>query len=141
MSELWIQGCQVQRIVFRDGLVLNLSDYNELVISVPIELTLPSTEHDESEVVWIDPTAISVVQRPLFDFSGQRCVTADWEDDGTLRLKLADGHVIVARAATHHTAWELYGKYHGYAACQPRGRVRIVRHDVDDESDTARQTG
>ncbi|SID97432.1 Uncharacterised protein [Mycobacteroides abscessus subsp. abscessus] len=37
------------------------------------------------------------------------------------------------------TSWELYGKRHGYMACLPRGRVRVVRHDLpDDESeDTA----
>ena len=38
----WIRGCAVQRITFRDGLVLNLEDYNELVISTPITLTLPA---------------------------------------------------------------------------------------------------
>ena len=141
MSELWIQGCQVQRIVFRDGLVLNLSDYNELVISVPIELTLPTTANDHSEVIWVDPAAVTMVQRALFDFSGQRCASAEWDDDGTLHLRFADGHRIVARAAAHHTAWELYGKYHGYAACQPRGRVRIVRHDVDEDVDGVRQIG
>ena len=32
----------------------------------------------------------------------------------------------------HVTAWELYGKYHGYAVCLPRGRVKVVRHDVPD---------
>ncbi|MGH3583684.1 MAG: DUF6188 family protein, partial [Mycobacterium sp.] len=33
MTEQWIQGHVLQRIMFRDGLVLNLEDYNELVIS------------------------------------------------------------------------------------------------------------
>ena len=33
MTEQWIQGCVVQRIAFRDGLVLNLDDYNELDVS------------------------------------------------------------------------------------------------------------
>ena len=33
------------------------------------------------------------------------------------------------------TAWELYGKNHGYAACLPHGKVRVVRHDVPDDSD------
>jgi hypothetical protein len=42
LIEHWIQGCAVQRIMFRDGLVLNLADYNELVISTPITLTLPA---------------------------------------------------------------------------------------------------
>ena len=42
MTEPWIRGCLVQRIMFRDGLVLSLDD-NELVISVPFYLTLPAT--------------------------------------------------------------------------------------------------
>ncbi|BBX37290.1 hypothetical protein MMAGJ_65720 [Mycolicibacterium mageritense] len=142
MSELWIQGCLVQRIMFRDGLVLNLSDYNELVISVPIDLTLPATEHDASEVVTVDPTAITDVQRPLFDFAGQQCSVAEWDDDdGSLHLQFSDGHRIDARAAAHHTAWELYGKYHGYAACQPRGKVHVVRHDVEDDYGQNLETG
>ena len=31
------------------------------------------------------------------------------------------------------TAWELYGKRHGYMACLPHGRVRVVRHDVPED--------
>ncbi|MBE5449919.1 hypothetical protein RA983_19935 [Mycobacteroides abscessus subsp. abscessus] len=27
MSEAWIEGCPVQRIMFRDGLVISLGDY------------------------------------------------------------------------------------------------------------------
>src|SRR5919112_843794 len=50
MSQPWIPGCVVQRIRFRDGLVLNLDD-NELVISVPFHLTLPATARDDEEVV------------------------------------------------------------------------------------------
>ncbi|SHX88550.1 Uncharacterised protein [Mycobacteroides abscessus subsp. abscessus] len=37
----------------------------------------------------------------------------------------------------HHdfdTAWEIYGKYHGYVASLPRGKVRVVRHDVAEEA-------
>ncbi len=55
MTEPWIRGCVVQRIMFRDGLVLNLDDYNELVISVPFFLTLPQTSRNDEEVVLIDP--------------------------------------------------------------------------------------
>ena len=40
MTEQWIQGCVVQPIAFRDGLVLNLDDYNELDVFVPLTLTL-----------------------------------------------------------------------------------------------------
>lgn len=132
MSEQWIQGCLVQRITFRDGLVLNLDDYNELVISVPLELTLPATGTDDSEVVSLDPRSLRNEVRPLFDFAGQRCTYADWEKDGSLHLGFSDGHRIDVRPDEAHTSWELYGKYHGYAACLPHGRVRVVRHDQDD---------
>ena len=46
MTEQWIQGCVVQPIAFRDGLVLNLDDYNELDVFVPLTLTLPETNSD-----------------------------------------------------------------------------------------------
>ena len=36
---------------------------------------------------------------------------------------------------SEETAWELYGKRHGYMACLPRGRVRVVRHDLPDSDD------
>jgi len=55
LIEHWIQGCAVQRVMFRDGLVLNLEDYNELVISAPIRLTLPATATSPVEVVSVDP--------------------------------------------------------------------------------------
>lgn len=132
MSEQWIQGCLVQRIAFREGLVLNLDDYNELVISVPLELTLPATDTDASEVVSLDPRSLRNEVRPLFDFAGQRCTHADWEDNGSLHLSFSDGHRIDVRPEEDRTSWELYGKYHGYAACLPHGRVRVVRHDQDD---------
>jgi hypothetical protein len=137
MTEQWIQGCKVARIMFRDGLVLNLNDYNELVISVPLQLTLPATGQDESEVVAIDPKAISNEVRPLFDFAGEHLTYADWDDDGSLHLQFSDGHRIDVDADDRHTSWELYGKYHGYAACLPHGRVRVVRHDVDDADEYA----
>lgn len=140
MSEQWIQGCLVQRITFRDGLVLNLDDYNELVISVPLELTLPAIGTDDSgasEVVFLDPRALRNEVRPLFDFAGQRCTHADWEADGTLHLGFSDGHRIDVEPDADRTAWELYGKHHGYAACLPHGRVRVVRHDLDDQDGPA----
>ncbi|MHC9296010.1 DUF6188 family protein [Mycobacterium sp. LTG2003] len=137
MTEQWIEGCLVQRIMFRDGLVLNLNDYNELVVAVPFQLTLPATEHDDSEVVSIDPRALTDEVRPLFDFAGQRCTHADWDDEGGLHLVFSDGHRIDVRPDEHRTSWELYGKHHGYAACLPHGRVRVVRHDLGDDLDSA----
>lgn len=141
MTDQWIQGCLVQRITFRDGLVLNLDEYNELVISVPLVLTLPATGDDDSETISIDPTAISNAQRPLFDFAGERCTEADWDAEGGLHLRFSDGHRIDVSADEHRTAWELYGKYHGYAACLPHGQVRVVRHDTGDDYQDARDSG
>jgi hypothetical protein len=132
MTEQWIQGRTLQRIMFRDGLVLNLDEYNELVISAPMELTLPDIggAAEASEVVTIDPTAVRTEQKPLFDFAGTTCTHADWDDDGSLHLQFSGGQHIDVPSDDAHTSWELYGKHHGYAACLPHGRVRVVRHDL-----------
>jgi hypothetical protein len=135
MTEQWIRGCSVQRIAFQDGLVLNLDDYNELVIAVPLHLRLPATPAAGEEVVVIDPKAIKIEERPLFDFAGQTITHADWDEDGSLHLRFSDGHEIHVHSDERRTAWELYGKYHGYAACLPHGRVRVVRHDLAEEDD------
>jgi hypothetical protein len=50
-------------------------------------------------------------------------------------LEFSDGHRIDVPPDDKVTAWELYGKSHGYAACLPHGKVQVVRHDVPDESD------
>ena len=134
MTEQWIKGCAVQRIMFRDGLVLNMADYNELVISTPMALTLPPTETDDAEVVPINPVDVRTYQRPLFDFAGQTCTHADWDDTGGLHLVFSDGHRIDVPSDDSHTSWELYGKHHGYAACLPHGHVRVVRHDLPDDA-------
>jgi hypothetical protein len=133
MTEQWIKGCAVQRIAFRDGLVLNLEDYNELVISTPLALTLPATETDPQEVVTINPIDVRKQERPLFDFAGQKCTHAEWDDTGSLHLAFSDGHRIDVPVDETHTSWELYGKHHGYAACLPHGRVRVVRHDLPED--------
>lgn len=134
MTEPWIRGCVVQRIMFRDGLVLNLDD-NELVISAPFFLTLPATSTDDEEAVLIDPKAVRNEERAAFDFAGSTCSHASWDEDGSLHLLFSDGHEIHAHSDEQHTAWELYGKLHGYAACLPRGRIRVIRHDLpEDES-------
>jgi Family of unknown function (DUF6188) len=130
MIEHWLEGCAVQRIMFRDGLVLNFDDDNELVITVPMRLTLPAIATAPAEVVAIDPNDPADQERPLFDFSGQKCTEVVWFDTGDLHLEFADGHQIDVPPDDHVTAWELYGKYHGYAACLPHGKVRVVRHDV-----------
>lgn len=129
MTEPWIRGCVVQRIMFRDGLVLNLDD-NELVITSRFYLTLPPTGTDDAEAVSIDPKAVRNEERPLFDFAGSTCTHASWDEDGSLHLRFSDGHEIHAHSDEQQIAWELYGKLHGYAACLPRGRIRVVRHDL-----------
>jgi Family of unknown function (DUF6188) len=134
MTDLWIRGCMVGRIMFRDGLVLALGD-NELVIPAVFYLTLPATAYAAEEAVVIDPRAVRAEERPLFDFAGSTCTHAAWDEDGSLHLRFSDGHEIHAHSDEHRTAWELYGKRHGYAACLRRGRVRVVRHDLpEDES-------
>ncbi len=132
LIEDWIQGCAVQRIMFRDGLVLNLEDYNEVVISTPITLTLPATANAPVETVSIDPNEPADHEKPLFDFSGSTCTDAVSGDSGEVHLEFSDGHQIDVPPDDNGTAWELYGKYHGYAACLPHGKVQVVRHDVPD---------
>ncbi len=56
MSEAWIEGCPVQRIMFRDGLVISLGDYNEVVIAVPMWLTLPPAGKWPREIVCVGTT-------------------------------------------------------------------------------------
>lgn len=47
ITEQWIHGCLVERIMFRDGLVLNLDDYyNELVFAVPFRGEVRVVRHD-----------------------------------------------------------------------------------------------
>ena len=135
MIEHWLEGCALLRIMFRDGLVLNFEDYNELVISVPMCLTLPATDTLPAEVVSIDPNDAAVEERPLFDFSGTTCTSVVWYDTGDLHLEFSEGHQIDVPPHRHVTAWELYGKHHGYAACLARGKVRVVRHDIVEADD------
>jgi hypothetical protein len=126
----WIEGCSVQRVSLKDGLVLDFDDYNELVISRPLRLILPRVGKYPAEDMVIDPADVPDEHRALLDFAGAVCTHAECDSDGTLHLKLATGHEIEVRADTDATAWELYGKKHGYMACLPGGEVHTVRHDV-----------
>jgi Family of unknown function (DUF6188)/Phosphotransferase enzyme family len=121
--------CVVRRVVIHDDLVLNLDDHTEIVISAPLRLTLPETEAYPAEVVAIDARSIPPDQRPLLDIAGATCTRAGWGADGNLHLEFSGGHQIDVVSSEHVTAWELYGKHHGYIACLPRGEVRSVRHD------------
>ena len=133
MTDQWIEGCSVVRIMFRDGLVVNFEDDNELVIRVPMRLTVPPVAGYPAEVVPIDPMATRDEERPLFDISGTICTRAVWNGEGDLHLEFSDGHRIDVPHDEQVTAWELYGKYHGYVACLSHGNVRVLRHDLLDE--------
>lgn len=130
MITQWIENCVVQRIGLRDGLVLNLDDYNELVITCPLRLTLPAVGQCPPEDVRIDPLDVPDYQRALLDFSGATCRHASVNDNGTLWLEFSSGHSIEVTPDPEHAAWELYGKRHGFMACLPGGRVHVVRHDM-----------
>ncbi|OBK41165.1 hypothetical protein A5658_02665 [Mycobacterium sp. 1245111.1] len=135
MLNQWIESCTVQRLSLRDGLVLDLDDHNELVISNQFRLTLPPAGSYPAEDVLIDPGAVAQHERPLLDLAGSVCTEAWCTDNGTLHLRFSRGHRIEVEADPHAPAWELYGQHHGYMACLPGGRVRTVRHDIlDDES-------
>lgn len=136
MYTQWIKDCVVQRVSVRDGLVLDLDDYNEVVISRPLTLTLPAIERFPAETVVIDPLQISMQERPLLNLAGAVCTQAWSDDEGGLHLSFSRGHRIDVDPDQHVTAWELYGKRHGYMACLPQGRVRVVRHDIPEGDDT-----
>ncbi|MBS4728442.1 hypothetical protein MSM1_08860 [Mycobacterium sp. SM1] len=137
MLNQWIEGHAVQRITLRDGLVLSLGDHNQLVISGSLLLTLPPVGLHPVEQVIIDPGNLPGRQRPLLDFAGATCTRATCTENGHLHLEFSTGHQIDVYSDAHRIAWELYGKYRGYAVCLPGGRVRAVRHDLPEDNDTA----
>lgn len=83
----------------------------------------------------INPLQISVYERPLLNLAGAVCTQAWSGDDGGLHLGFSRGHRIDVDPDEQFTAWELYGKRHGYMACLPHGRVRVVRHDIPESDD------
>src|SRR5690606_4740817 len=115
----------------------DLDEYNELVIWGPLRLTVPPVGDCPLEDVVIDPEDVPVALRPLLDFLGSTRTTALYYDYGHLRLKFSSGYWIYVAGDGNRPARELYGKYHGYMACLPRGRVRVVRHDIPGEHDSA----
>lgn len=133
MPTLWIEHCTLQRMAVHDGLVLDLTDYNELVISRPLRLTLPAAGDFPAEDVVIDPANVAAHQRPLLDLAGSVCIEAWCADDGALHLRFSRGHVIEVAADPHASTWELYGKRHGYVACLPGGRVHTVRYGTPEQ--------
>jgi uncharacterized protein DUF6188 len=139
MTSTWIEGCVVKRVSFRDDLVLDLDHHSELVISVPMRLTLPEVGPYSVEVVTIDATSVPPHLRPLLGISGATCTHASWDEAGHLHLEFSGGHQIDVPFSEHTTAWELYGKHHGYVACLPRGDMRIVRHDLPQDAESAQR--
>ena len=92
MYTQWIENCVVQRVSVRDGLVLDLDDYNEIVISCPLLLTLPAVDPYPAEAVRIDPLKIATDERPLLNLAGAVCTQAWSGDDGGLHLRFSRGH-------------------------------------------------
>lgn len=121
MYTQWIENCVVQRVSVRDGLVLDLDDYNEIVISCPLLLTLPAVDRYPVEAVRIDPLKIATDERPLLNLAGAVCTQAWSGDDGGLHLRFSRGHSIDVDPDSEETAWELYGKRHGYMDAYPGG--------------------
>jgi hypothetical protein len=134
MTSIWIEGSVVQLVSFRNDLVLNMDHHSELVMSVPMRLTLPEDGALSAEAVTIDAKSVPPRLRPLLGFAGATCTHASWDEAGTLSLEFSSGHQIDVPSSEHTTAWELYGQRHGYIACLPRGDVRIVRHDQGADS-------
>ncbi len=137
MLTQWIENCQVQRVSLNEGLALSLEDYNELVITRPLRLSLPAVGEYPAEDVMFDPHDVPAHQRPLLNFAGSICTRASYDDDGTLHVAFSNGYRVTVVADEHFTAWELYGKHHGYMACLPHGRVRVVRHDLPEDQQVA----
>ncbi|SEH66750.1 hypothetical protein SAMN04489835_2658 [Mycolicibacterium rutilum] len=135
MYTQWIENLVVQRLSLHGGLVLDFDDYNEIVISCPLLLTLPAVGTYPIETVRIDPLRIATHERPLLNLAGALCTQAWSSDDGGLHLSFSRGHRIDVDPDAEQTAWELYGMRHGYMACLPQGRVRVVRHDLPDTDD------
>ena len=125
MLTQWIENCVVQRIGLREGLVLDFEDYNELVITAPLRLTLPALGDFTAEELLIDPRSVPGIERAVLDFSGKLCTRASVDDDGTLQVEFADGHVIEVAPNSERVAWELYGK---------RPRVRSLARSFDTTS-------
>ncbi|PQM49160.1 hypothetical protein C1Y40_00622 [Mycobacterium talmoniae] len=106
MYAAWIEDCVVQRVSLHDGVVLGFADYNEVVISRPLRLTLPAVGEFPVEMVLIDPDRVAVYERPLFDLAGTVCTSAWYGDDGALHLGFSAGHRIDVDAEADATAWE-----------------------------------
>ena len=64
MYTQWIENLVVQRLSLHGGLVLDFDDYNEIVISCPLLLTLPAVGTYPIEAVRIDPLRIATHERP-----------------------------------------------------------------------------
>ncbi|MDV3133387.1 DUF6188 family protein [Mycobacterium sp. 29Ha] len=92
--------------------MLDLDNYNELVICSTLRLTLPATGNYRVEEIAIDPGNVPVSQPQLLDITGAKCTRAACDEDGYLHLEFSSGHQIDV-AGDEDAAWELYGKNHG----------------------------
>ncbi len=118
-----IEGRAVQRVAQNHGLVLDLDDHSELVISRPLRLTLPATGDDPVEEATIDPSDVAVTQRPLLDIAGARCTRAACDEDQHLHLEFSSGHQIDVAGDHAGAAWGLYRSHQAYTAAAERPRI------------------
>ena len=132
MHTQWIEHRTVQRVSLREGLVLDLDDYNELVITRPMRLTLPPLGPHPEEQVLIDPDNVTAQERPLLDLAGAVCTRAWCDDDGTLHFGLlarAPHRRRPRRASDVLGAVRQTPRLHGVPATRPgtRGASRPAR--------------
>ncbi|WP_018179558.1 DUF6188 family protein [Jongsikchunia kroppenstedtii] len=125
---MWMTGLRVTRIGFDDAVLIEGQGHCELVITAPMQMSLPAVGGMPSEVVEIDPTRVIDPQRPLFTFAGKLCTSADYDEDGTLTVEFDSGHRIVVPPLPDAQSWEIYGKAFGYAVCESEGNIRVVLH-------------
>jgi hypothetical protein len=60
MITQWIEACEVQRVSLVGGLVLTMADYNELVVTRPLRLSLPAVGAHPAEDRRTDTSAPDV---------------------------------------------------------------------------------
>ena len=70
MITQWIEACEVQRVSLDGGLVLNLEDHNELVITRPLRLSIPALEAHPAEDLIVDPDDVPALPTAAGQFLG-----------------------------------------------------------------------
>jgi hypothetical protein len=112
---------------------LNLDDYNELVVSGRLRLTLPPAGAYPMEDVVIDPTKVAQHERPLRDLAGSVCTEAWCADNRTLHLRFSRWHRIEVDEDPHAASWGSTANAGKRPACRANGSA--WRHDIPDDAD------